>query len=81
MTTYETYSTHIVGEVKVEYRLKYKVRRQTEECHGFHDMYDMDEVEKKLVSVSIVLSDHSIDITNFLDKDTKKILENALDEI
>lgn len=78
MSVHETVKNSTIGEIKVEYSVTYKVSRYTEECHGFHDMYDEDIIDLKLLRVILELPNGELDITDRLDRNSINIIENGI---
>ena len=78
MSVHETIKEANIGEVKVQYIIKYKVSKQTEECHGFHDMYDEDIIDLKLLRVVLELPNGELDITDRLNKNCINEIENGI---
>lgn len=58
-----------LGNVRVEYIVRFYEESRTEECHGFHTFYDTEEIDKTIEKVYIELDNIEIDITSRLRKD------------
>lgn len=74
----EVHQSMTLGEIRVEYILKYREDKYDEECHGFHSMYDVDEIEKKVIYISIVLPNEEIEITKNLKSNQIDAILNAI---
>ena len=52
---------------------------RVEECHGYHEFNEDEEIKREIDSVKILLSDgQEIDITSKLTKEEQKILLNDI---
>ena len=68
-----------LGNIRVDYIVRFYEESRTEECHGFHTFYDTEEIDKRIESVFIVLDNIEIDITSRLRKDELSEILSSLE--
>lgn len=81
MSRKETIEQNYIFDAYAEVLITYEVfPTRTEECHGFHDFSEDEEVGRELYRLKIKLSDgEEIDVTDRLtEEEKKKILESEL---
>jgi hypothetical protein len=64
------------GEICFEFDVTYHEEASIEEGHGFHTIYDTEEISRKVTKVTILLDNtgEKIDITDKLNKQQMKLI-------
>jgi len=68
-----------IGNIRIEYIVVYREESWQEECHGFHNFHDWEELDKRIERVVLELDGFDIDITSRLKKDEINDLLYCLD--